>query len=310
MSSLSMASRKPYFGYFGDGSDGDFSSSSGTTTLTRAMFYTSLTLSGTAVLKPAGCPIYVLGPVDISASSGGFVSVDCRGGDGGDASGSLGGAAGVAPGSNGYYTADAGGAGLDGDADGGATSGKVLVAQNGLGGSGSKGGKGGDSPSFTGGGGSTGRGINYRPFTAYAELNDHILGGATVPYCGGVGGIGGAGAGDFANTGGGSGGSGAGGGLIRIYCLSFNNTSIISAAGGRGGAGGKGGAGDAGGGAGSAGGGGGCIIIRTPNLISLGTLDVAGGAGGAGGLGSGAGANGADGSAATAGRTIVQTIYI
>src|SRR5271166_403646 len=39
---------------FGDGSDGNVNISSGTTTLTRDMFYNNLTLSGTGALVTAG----------------------------------------------------------------------------------------------------------------------------------------------------------------------------------------------------------------------------------------------------------------
>jgi hypothetical protein len=47
--------------YFGDGSDGDVTISSGTTTLSTDMFYNNLTMSGTAILNPNGYKVFVKG---------------------------------------------------------------------------------------------------------------------------------------------------------------------------------------------------------------------------------------------------------
>jgi hypothetical protein len=47
--------------WFGDGSDGDVTINSGTTTLTRDMYYHNLTLSGTGILNNGGFTIYVSG---------------------------------------------------------------------------------------------------------------------------------------------------------------------------------------------------------------------------------------------------------
>src|SRR3990167_10676965 len=44
---------------FGDGSDDDVVISSGTTTLTRDMFYKNLTISGTGILNTASFRVYV-----------------------------------------------------------------------------------------------------------------------------------------------------------------------------------------------------------------------------------------------------------
>ena len=54
---------------FGDGSDGPVTISSGTTTLTRDMYYSDLTVSSTGVLLTAGYRIFVSGTLTVSCSS-------------------------------------------------------------------------------------------------------------------------------------------------------------------------------------------------------------------------------------------------
>ena len=58
---------------FGDGSDGDVTISSGTTTLTRDMAYDDLTISGTGSLACAGYTIRVKGTLDISSAPAGAI---------------------------------------------------------------------------------------------------------------------------------------------------------------------------------------------------------------------------------------------
>ena len=53
---------------FGHGGDGDVTISSGTTTLTRDMYYNNLTISGTGKIVTAGWRIFVAGTLDLSAA--------------------------------------------------------------------------------------------------------------------------------------------------------------------------------------------------------------------------------------------------
>lgn len=59
---------------FGDGSDGAVSVSSGTTTLTKDMFYSNLTITGTGKIDPAGFKIFVSGTLDLSNAPAGAIS--------------------------------------------------------------------------------------------------------------------------------------------------------------------------------------------------------------------------------------------
>src|SRR5271166_5069005 len=58
---------------FGDGSDGNITIASGTTTLVRDMYYNNLTINGTGILNVAGYRVFVLGTFDISAAQVGAV---------------------------------------------------------------------------------------------------------------------------------------------------------------------------------------------------------------------------------------------
>ena len=84
-----------YFSGFGDGSDGALSISSGTTTLTSDKQYTSVSVTGTAILETAGYKIYCQGTVTVDATSG--ACIRNNGGNGGNGSGITGGTAGSAP---------------------------------------------------------------------------------------------------------------------------------------------------------------------------------------------------------------------
>ena len=77
---------------YGDGSDGDVTLTSGTTTLTRDMYYNNLTISGTAVLNTSNFRIFVKGILDISAAPSG--SIANNGGNGGNSATTGAGAAG------------------------------------------------------------------------------------------------------------------------------------------------------------------------------------------------------------------------
>src|SRR5574343_1653117 len=51
--------------WFGSGRDGALTVTSGTTTLTRAMYYTNVTISGTGSVTSAGWPIFISGTLDL-----------------------------------------------------------------------------------------------------------------------------------------------------------------------------------------------------------------------------------------------------
>src|ERR1700677_3176922 len=59
----------PILDALGDGSDGVVSLSSGTTTLARDMYYSSLTLSGSAILDTNGWKIYCLNTITLSGTA-------------------------------------------------------------------------------------------------------------------------------------------------------------------------------------------------------------------------------------------------
>ncbi len=95
--------------FFGDGSDGDQTISSGTTTLIRDMYYRNLTVSGSGVLVTNGFRVFVQEELDITAAAAGAIRND--GGNASNGSGISGGNAGTAAGSG---TVGGGGAGSNG----------------------------------------------------------------------------------------------------------------------------------------------------------------------------------------------------
>jgi len=89
---------------FGDGSDGNVSGSSGTTTLSRDMYYNNLTLSGTAKIDTAGFRIFVAGTLDLSNAGTAAISHTATNGNIGTfPAGTVGGAAVAQVLSSGYY---------------------------------------------------------------------------------------------------------------------------------------------------------------------------------------------------------------
>ena len=197
---------------FGDGSDGNVTVSSGTTTLSRDMYYNNLTMSGTGKIVTNGYRIFVSGTLTLTNAAVGAISYN-----GSAASGVTEGAA--------LLSRSIGGSGV-----GGATNG-------GNGGAANNGAYGGFAAG--GAGGSIGA-IDAFPVRRIAI---DLLKGASVL----AGGSGGAGA---PTVTGGAGGSG--GGVIAIYARNItrggSNTGVITAKGGNGGNGSPGGGGGGGGG--------------------------------------------------------------
>ena len=264
---------------WGDCSDGNATISSGTTTLTRDMFYNSLTLSGTGVLNTAGYRVYVCSTLDISAAQSGAI---IRNGNNGSGL-----TAGAALTTNYLGGSGAGGAGGNG----------------GVGSAGSAGGNGGGVTNVAGssgdgnaGGAGASNAFSGVPYpTLPAGLSIANSGVINYP-TGGAGGGGGGGA-TSGGAGAGGGGGGSGGGVMVIAANTIargtnSNTSIIQVKGGNGAAGGGS---AANGGGGGAGGGGGWFILTYQQLTGstiTNAIDLSGGTGGNGGAGTTAGGNG------------------
>jgi len=295
--------------YFGAGSDGDVTISSGTTSISRDMYYHNLTLNGTGKLDCNGYRVFVSGILDISAASAGaiFRNSGTNGGNG-SATGTAG-----APGvTDGGITVGAGG--TPGSAGAGSTANGAsgTAGQAGNNGGGSGGTKaGGDGSSGTGG--VTGAATGANSVLPILRFTDYLIRGVSL-LRGGSGGRGGAGGGgDGVNSGGGGGGAGMGGGVSyisahTIYRLNTTPASTIISTGRNGGNGGSPTLGNCGGGAGGAGAGGGWIYLVYYDLTGsscVNCLDVSGGNGGDGGNGSGTGTGGGGGTSGSGGRITV-----
>jgi hypothetical protein len=290
------------FPVFGDGSDGDVTVNSGTTTLTRNMYYNNLTINGTGSIDAAGYQIFVLGTLDLTAAPAGAIK----------------------------RTAGAGGNGVTttAGAAGAAMADTVVVGGAGTG--------------LIGKTGSTGAGVNSTQAVKDAKMHGGLSGatktagaatniagtGAAKPTAvqstvamtpaqyitaglalaqGGVGGAGGPSGGGSGGgaTGGAGGGGGTGGGVVDIRAATISRgasttASAISVIGGAGGNAGAAGSANSGGGSGGAGGGGGFVQIIYSALsgaTATNCIDVSGGAGGNGtaGTGTGTAGQGADG---------------
>lgn len=294
---------------FGSGSDGAVTISSGTTTLTRDMNYTNLTLSGTGAINTNGFAIRCTGTLDITAAAAGAITSPANSA-GTSGSGATGGTGAGAPsigttiihGSNGgngtTATTAAGGAG-------GAVTAVSTAAF--VGGVGRGGGAGGAGTNAGGAGGSVGSSgtalVIASPLPSLAGSGAAALaaGAGVIVALGGAGG--GAGGGDGTNAGGGGGGGGCNGPALQINARTIARgagtaAGAIAAKGSNGGNGGNSSAGNTGGGGGGGGGSGGFIYILTETLTgatATNALDVSAGNGGTGGNGTGTGIGGTGG---------------
>lgn len=260
---------------FGTGIDGALSVA-GTTTLTRDMMYSTVSVSATGVLETKNFRVYASSYVIIA--SGGIIHCD-------GAAGAAGGGAGaaLAQGSLSVAAHAAGGAGgLAGGTIGGAITGSGLG--NPGGGATNGGGAGG-----AGSGGAGGGSGQYTPITAvqgnpldmWCALNGITYSGTPLA-CGGGGGGGG---GDGAVNGG---GGGAPGGYVSIIAPMFINNGVIRALGGNGGSPASGNTGGGGGGQG------GIVVLCYYTYQGSGSTSAAGGTGG---TKQGTGVNGSNGAA-------------
>jgi hypothetical protein len=309
----------PQVGWFGNGQDGNVTISSGTTTLTKDMYYNNLIVNGTGILITAGYRVFVKGTLTVDKTSGAMIHN--AGGNGG------GGTAGSTPSINGGG-GSAGSAGLAGYFLGGkagqiGANGATTTPLNGVTGTasgalalvttvGSAGGAGGNSSGGTGGGtGGVGGAITSSATSlAYSWFNAYFLteitGASTLTFTkqninAGAGSGGGGIETSFNGGAGGGGGSGGSGGVVWISARTLNLTGIgcINANGGNGGNGGNGTTGvnfEGGAGGGGAGGNGGVVIVFYYERIGTGTITANGGALGTGGTNSGTvGANASNG---------------
>jgi len=284
---------------FGDGRDGDVTIS-GTTTLTRDMYYNNLTVNAT--LNTDGFRIYVAGTLS------GTGSINHNGSNGGVGGDGIGGGAYGAGGTGapstgaGVFKTGAGGNGGAGNTPNGNVGSAAaninwlpLSALAAAGGNGSSG---------SGSGGAGG------PVNTIAELNriapvpvTHFGIGVTtaglIEFLKKSGGSGGGGGGrntGFANErSAGGGGGGASGGVVWIAARNFNGSFTINCNGGNGGNGGTGSGGSTYGmGGGGAGGHGGFAVVFYETKAWTGAFSATGGTGG---VTAGALADGANGTA-------------
>ncbi len=281
---------------FGTGYDGAFTVT-GNTTLTRSMFYTTLTVNTGVTLNTGGYEIWC----STSCTINGTGVISRAGANGNNGSGTSGGFSAVGLTSNdvgGSGSSGVGGAGSTSAASGGA--GTSIYGSTYLGGYGGSGGNGGIANSNTGiygSGGSGGSGSSSGVFKPRRFFTPDLLWQGQVIIGGLAGGGGGGGGGYYYSiyygyyayaygSGGGGGGGGAGGGVIFLAAptITVASGATITAAGGNGGAGvvpasnlpyGWGGYGGGGGG-----GGGGHITLAYYTLSNSGTITVAGGSGG------------------------------
>ena len=283
-------------GHFGTGADGAVTISSGTTTLTRDMHYSALTIVSPGVLNTAGFRVFVAGTLDLSGAGAGAITVS------GYTVGSLPG-----PALGRSAVASTTTAGIVGNSGG-----PSLVWLS-LGGDTGTSGAGGTGGSAGGAGAPHTAAVGPQYFLPGASLyfpmaasNAGTVASAQAGFGGSSGGSGG---GDGTFVGGASGAGGGGGGVIAIAAAVIargtNSTAaIITAKGAAAGNGAAAASGNTGGGGGGSGGGGGAVYIVagavTGSAINN-AVDVSGGSGGTGGNGIGTGKGGNGGASGNGG---------
>jgi len=299
---------------YGDGSDGNVTISSGTTNLTRDMYYNNLTINGTGVLNPSGYRVFVLNNLDLTAAPVGAINEN--GTAGGNASGATGGSTGAVPTIGSVGIGQQGGGGATGTSGAGTQG--VLPAN--FTGNGGAGGGSGTSGAGTNAGVAAGA-ANVATAADFRRWTTNFIRGITLLNGGGGGHGGASGGGDGTNSGGGGGAGGNGGGILILYAKNIIKSSatpagVIESNGGAGGNAGTVSAGVTGGGAGGAGGGGGWVYIAYQTLAGppiAAAIQANSGPGGAGGNGFGGngtttGVGGQGGAAGAGGRiTLIQS---
>lgn len=281
-------------GYYGDGSDGAVTISS-PTTLTRMMYYSSLTVSSTLT---APYRIHCSGTLTVAA--GGTIQNSRT--DGGAATSATGGSAGSATTTvGGVFASLAGTAGGSSTATTGTQATAPSASSHYIDNSAVNSGAGGTAPGGAGGAARGGGGIITTGRQNLIAVGMQNMGTTSLLYSSGSGAGGGGGGGSGTLTGGGGGGGGSGGGGVSIFARTIVVNSgapggVITAPGGSGGAGFSPTNLNTGGGGGGAGGAGGVIFLMYDSLTNNGTISAPGGTGGIGGTGNGTGASGTAGS--------------
>lgn len=306
----------PSQAFVGDCSDGNVTITTGTTSLSRDMFYNNLTISGTGQISFQNQRVFVCGTLDISNAAA--FALDGTGPSG--TNGANGGGAGsngntIAVGTN--ITGRSGGNGGAGGTTTG-TEGAVGVGGNSI--TGQTGGSGG-----AGGAGSSGAGGIQRAQISVTAFPMRDITTWFVPqtgaggqvFVGGSGAGGAGGGGDGAVSGGGGGGGGASGQTVYLAVNILKTSastagSVISAWGGNGGNGGSPTSGNAGGGGGGGSGSGGWIVFKYNQKIGAPVsgliLAIPGFTASLGGTGHGTGVNGSNGNAQAAQNGLIQVL--
>lgn len=291
----------------GNGSSGNLTASSGTTTLTDDTFYDVVTLSGTAQIVTAGFRLYIR-TLDLTDATGAGPYISRNGVAGATSTTQTGAATGATLAGATVGGNQAGQAGATGIAGVGPQATAVAALANGNGGAGGASGKGGNGTPNAGGASRA----SVAPTSTWnaSFATDHLIRGIVLQLGGGAGQAGNAGGGDGTNLGRGGGGSATGGGVVFLSIGTLitgagTSPGAIQARGGAGGASTGTASGNAAGGGGGGGGGGGWIYALIGNKtgpVVTGLFDVSGGAGGAGGTGAGTGLGGQGGAGGGSGR--------
>jgi len=333
---------------YGDGSDGIVTITSGTTTLTRDMYYDSLTVNNGATVTPSSFRIFVKNTLTVSGAisgngmsgSAGTDVASCVYGGGCPASASVAGVGGTSTGGYLGFAPNGGKGGNGGSvtchsADGtNGSSGSIptlysfTLNSGGTGGNGGAGAQVGGcaySPA-TGGASSSPTTVLFKVNNFLSALHPFSSSSPIVSAGASGGGAGGSGSscngcsGPAVTVGGAGGGAGANGSPVQIFArtVTITSTGIVSSNGGNGGKGGNGGSVSggtnnlgAGGGGGGAGGSGGWVQIVTSSYTNTGTLSANAGVGGTYGTGgTGSTGSGANGTAGANGSAGVTAVII
>jgi hypothetical protein len=298
--------------FFGDGSDGDVTISSGTITLSRDTYYNNLTINGTGQLRPNSFKVFVAGKLDLTEApvnainGGSTIPVINNTGTGATGIGAT----------QQTGTLGVGGIGIAGVSGGtpagknGGKGGSPTTALGGLSGKGGDGGAGSAGDGGIGGENNTPKAITTHNLF---KLSTHVKTVTTVIDGGCSGGSGASGGGDGTNAGGGGGGASHGGRVVYIACKELETSQVtaqraISVYGGAGGNTANFNTGNRGSGGGAGGGGGGviyCIVGKRlgPPVTNL--MSANGGNGGNAGNAAGTGLGGQGGQGGGSGRIIV-----
>lgn len=309
---------------FGDGSDGDLTVTSSTTTsgpitngvLTRDAFFRNLTISGAGAINTGACRLFVSGTLDLTNAS--VNSLNANGFAGNNATSSAGAGTSNTQAFIGTCTLFSYGTSLAG-----ATGGTGAGVQAGVPGTaacsngGAGGGVGAAGTGSSGAGGAAHNGTIITATNLIRRYETNFLFNTAAMTGAGRGAGGSSGGGDGSASGGGGGSSGNAGGPLMVYAfiLSRGASTAVGALSAKGGLGGNGFTtvtGSTGGGGGAGGGGGGWIYLVYGSLLGTAAtnmLDASGGLGGNGGGGTNAAGGAAGGTGGSGGRATTFCVF-